>query len=138
MRLVVDANVLISALIRDGKSREIILSDVFELVCPEYLGDEIYRHREYIARKSGLTPDEVSLLFNLLLRRIKSVPEISYKDEWEQDGTIIKSDPDDVPYVACFLALKCDGIWTNDTHFSEGRGLIVYKTDALLRMMKDR
>ncbi len=35
MRLVVDANVLISALIRDGKSREIILSDVFELVCPE-------------------------------------------------------------------------------------------------------
>ena len=137
MRIVVDANVLISALIRDGKSREIILSDVFELVCPEYLGDELYRHREYIAKKSGLTPDEVALLFNLLLRRIKTVPEISYKDELKEAGSIIKSDPDDVPYVACFLALKCDGIWTNDTHFSEGSRLIVYKTDALLRRMKD-
>ena len=52
MRIMVDANVLISALLRDGKSREIILSDVFELVCPEYLGDEIYGHREYIAKKS--------------------------------------------------------------------------------------
>ncbi len=55
MRIAVDANVLISALIRNGKSREVIVSGIFELVCPEYLSEEIHRHREYIARKSGLS-----------------------------------------------------------------------------------
>ena len=73
----------------------------------------------------------------MLLRRIKTAPEISYKDELKEAGSIIKPDPDGMPYVACYLALKCDGIWTNDTHFSEGNRLIVYKTDALLRRIKD-
>ena len=136
MRLVVDANILISALIRNGKSREIIVSDIFELFCPEYLGEEIYRHREYIAEKSGLSADEIALLSTLLLRRVHTIPSSVYERKLNEARSLIRIDPEDAPYVACFLAIKCDGIWTNDTDF-EGKGkLVVFKTADLLKLMK--
>ncbi|MBX8636425.1 MAG: PIN domain-containing protein [Thermoplasmata archaeon] len=138
MRIVVDANVLISALIKNGKSREVIVSSIFELVCRKYLGEEIYKHREYIARKSGLSTEEIILLTNLLLRRIQTIPDGIYKRKLKEAKLLMRADPGDVPYVACFLAIGCDGIWTNDNHFTGNDRLVVYNTVELLRLAEKR
>ena len=41
MKLVIDTNIVISALIKDGKTREIIMSGKFELVSPDFVLDEM-------------------------------------------------------------------------------------------------
>ncbi len=79
MKLVVDANILISALIRDGASREIIFANEFNLVCPEYLSEELEKYKILIANKSGLTAEEVSLMIALLFKRIRIIPSADYQ-----------------------------------------------------------
>jgi len=37
MKLVIDTNIIFSALLRNSLTRKIILSDVFDLYVPEYL-----------------------------------------------------------------------------------------------------
>jgi predicted nucleic acid-binding protein len=48
---------------------------------------------------------------------------------------IIKDDVKDAPYVACCLALKCDGIWTSDAHYSKNLQLKTFETEYLLKLM---
>ena len=45
----------------------------------------------------------------------------------------MKDDIKDIPYVACFLAKKCDAIWTNDTDFWGKPGIKAVDTADLLK-----
>ena len=50
MELVIDANVIISALISSsGKTAEMLFSDRLKLYAPEYLMDEISKHKKEIS-----------------------------------------------------------------------------------------
>ena len=52
MELVIDANVIISAMIsRLGKTRELIFSDKIILFAPEYLAEEFEEHKLEILKK---------------------------------------------------------------------------------------
>jgi predicted nucleic acid-binding protein len=53
MMFVIDANAVISALLKDGKSRQIIVSGTFTLIAPEFLSEELYKYRRYIADKAA-------------------------------------------------------------------------------------
>ena len=64
MMLVIDANAVISALLKDGKSRQIIVSDKFALVAPEFLSEELFKHKRYIVEKTGISKSEIELLIN--------------------------------------------------------------------------
>jgi predicted nucleic acid-binding protein len=66
MKLVVDANVVISALITDSKTRELIVTLEPDLFTPEFVHDEIGNYVELIVEKSGMTPDRVSQFIYLL------------------------------------------------------------------------
>ena len=50
MKLVLDSNIIFSALIKKSKTRDIILSDFFELYAPEYIFTEIIKHKELLLR----------------------------------------------------------------------------------------
>ena len=51
MRLIVDSNQIISALIKDGMARTIITSNKIEFYSLEYVIDEINKHMIYIIQK---------------------------------------------------------------------------------------
>ena len=56
MRLIIDANILMSALIRPlGKTCELIFDDKLELLAPDYIFEEFHKHKEEILEKSGLS-----------------------------------------------------------------------------------
>ena len=74
MRLVIDANVVISALIADSKTRELIVTLEPDIVTPEFVHDEIGNYEELIVEKSGMTPDRVARFTDLLLQYIEVVP----------------------------------------------------------------
>jgi predicted nucleic acid-binding protein len=82
MKLVIDANVVISALIADSKTRELIVTLEPDLLTPAFVHDEIENYEELIVEKSGMGPDRVAQFINLLFQYIEVIPveESSYRE----------------------------------------------------------
>lgn len=119
MKLVIDANVVISALIADSKTRELIVTLEPELLTPTFVHDEIENYEDLIAEKSGMEPQRVQQFIDLLFQYIEVVPaDEFYPSIEEADVAIGETDPDDVLYVACALASDAD-IWSDDSDFDE-------------------
>lgn len=132
MTLVVDANVVISALIADSKTRELIVTLEPDLVTPEVVHDEIETYEDLIVEKSGLDINRVHQSIELLFGYIDTVPASTFYQHIEQaDAAIGETDPDDVLYVAC--ALGCDaGIWSDDSDFQEQNLVPVFTTSEVV------
>jgi predicted nucleic acid-binding protein len=135
MILVVDANIVIAALIRNGKSREILLSGKFKFVAPDFVKEETLKYLDYIKKKTGMSKDDLNLLVVLVFQEIQTIPQSDYETEIDKAKGLMKEDIKDSPYVACYLALKCDGIWTNDPDYVGKEGVKVYTTEYLMRFL---
>ncbi|VVB77250.1 tRNA(fMet)-specific endonuclease VapC [uncultured archaeon] len=135
MILVVDANVVIAALVKGGKSREILMSGKFKFVAPDFVKEETLKYLELIRRKSGLAKEDLDLLITLLFQEIETVPESEYGRELPKAKAIMTNDQKDAPYVACYLSLKCDGIWTSDSDFGGKPELKIVGTEYLLKLL---
>ena len=119
MKLVIDANVVISALIADSKTRELIVTLEPDLLTPEFVHDELENYTELIVDKSGMHPNRVAQFIDLRFQYIEVVPASKFYPYIEKaDAAIGETDPDDVLYVACALASDAD-IWSEDTDFDE-------------------
>ena len=138
MKLVIDANVVISALIADSKSRELIVTLEPDLLTPRYVYDEIENYEELIVEKSGMTPDRVSQFIDLLFQYIEVVPADDFYPAIERaDEAIGDTDPDDVLYLAC--ALACDAaIWGDDSDFEEQDLVERYSTNDVVQSFDTR
>lgn len=110
MILVVDANIVIAALIKNNKTREILLSGKFKFLAPDFVKEETFKYLEYVTQKSGMEKDDLSLLVTLVFQEIQTIPKGDYEPEPKKAEELMKEDIKDAPYVACYLALKCDGI----------------------------
>jgi predicted nucleic acid-binding protein len=135
MRIVVDANMLIAALIKNGKAREILLSGKFEFVSPGFVKDEMYKYYDYIRNRAQTTKKELDLLIEIIFKEIVVVPSTRYNGELNRAKALMKEDTDDVPYVACYFALKCDAIWTHDPHFYEKHEIKIVRTSYLIKLL---
>ena len=136
MRLVIDTNILISALLKDSVTRELLLFPSMELLLPEYALEEIEAHKETISRRSGLSKNEVDIVLSILLENITIIPASEIKPYLKKAQKIIGSiDPFDVPFVALALSVENDGVWSNDKHFKNITGIKVWKTSDLLKLI---
>ena len=72
MKLVVDANVVISALIANSKTRELIVTLEPELLTPKFVHDEIGNYEDLIVKKSGMSSDRVQQFIDLLTQKSKN------------------------------------------------------------------
>jgi len=132
MKLVVDANVVISALIADSKTRELIVTLEPDLLTPEFVHDEIENYEELIVEKSGMCPDRVAQFIDLLFQYIEVVPAREFYPYIEEAKEALgDTDPDDVLYVACALASDAD-IWSDDSDFEEQGVVKAHKTSDII------
>jgi len=137
MRLVVDTSILISSLIKQSVTREILLLPFMKFYLPEYALEEIEVHKPKISRLSGLSFDEIDILLNSLLDNISIVPAQTIRPYLKKAERIIGGiDPGDIPFVALALAVENDGIWSNDKHFKAIKHIKVWKTSDLLSHLK--
>ena len=129
MRLVLDTNILIAALIKNSLTRQFFFLPDLEFLLPEYALGELARHRSKIARHSQLSNREIDLLLDLLLESVTVVPGQKIFPHLNAAQALIGNiDRDDVPFVALALAMDNDGIWSNDRAFENLPGITLWKT----------
>ncbi len=134
MNLVVDANIIIAAMLRDSTVRRLILTLPFKFYCPDFVFEEINKHLELISRKNSLSMEENEKFLKILSKYVKTVEHKFYYKKLSVAEKIIGNiDEKDVPYIVLAVSLNADGIWTEDRHFLRQEKIRVWKTEDLLR-----
>ena len=137
MRLVIDTGILISALLKDSATREILLLSSIEFLLPDYAFEEFERHKDKISQRSGLSMEDIDVLMPLLTENITIVPAAKIKPYMEKANEMMGgTDPFDVPFVALALATDNNGVWSNDKHFENLKGIKVWKTSDVFNFIK--
>ena len=132
MKLVMDANVVISALIADSKTRELVVTLEPDLLTPAFVHDEIENYQDLIVEKSGMKPTRVEQFIDLLFRYIDAVPASEFYPAIEcADEAIGDTDPDDVLYLACAIAFDA-AIWSDDSDFDKQDLVETYSTSEVI------
>ena len=138
--MVVDANKLIAAFLKNGLIRRIIVLGSIKLFTIEQVLEEINEHKDELLVKAGI--DE--RVYNLILRDIL-LPHIAVVEgRWVMDVAdeareISRGfDPDDWPVIALALKLGVP-IWTNDKKIVEAsrstKRFRAITTHELLKML---
>ncbi|MFB6254812.1 MAG: PIN domain-containing protein [Halobacteriaceae archaeon] len=132
MKLVIDANVVISALIADSKTRELIVTLEPDLLTPAVVYEEIETYEDLIVEKSGMEPDRVAQFIDLLFQYIEVVPTEDFYPEIETAKDAIgDTDPDDVLYLACAISTDA-AIWSDDSDFDDQNLVETYSTNDVI------
>ncbi len=136
MDLVVDTNILFSALIKEeGLTRELLLNNRFSLYTVEFFFEEFFNNIDEISEKTGLSKGLLIEKLRKLIRlaNIKIIPIEEVKD-YVEEAKEISPDPDDVLYFTLALKLKC-AIWSDDKKLKEQRHVKVYSTNEVIRLI---
>ena len=134
MKLIVNANILFSALIKNGATRELMLNDRLILYAPEFVFEEFLNHLNELEQKTQTETYKLQDIAQMLITesdlKIVSLKEIkSYKEKARK----ISPDPNDVLYFATALKMNC-GIWSNDKRLKNQDNVEVYATHDLKKL----
>ena len=133
MDLVVDANILISALIKEGAAAKLLFSDKFHLFTAEFILMEVAKHKSELLEKTERTVEDFEKVLDIFQKRISLIP-LDELVPFIELADKISPDPDDVPYFALALKLNCS-IWSNDKDLKENQTVVrVYPTHELMRL----
>ena len=133
MKIILDVNVILSALIRDSTTRKIILNSQFDFYFPEPSLHKIRKNKDYILKKSGLTEEEYNKIMATLFKYIKLVPTEEIEKNWDKAKKIIEHiDKEDVIFIATALSISDSVIWSDDRHFEKQDKVKVLKTGDIV------
>ena len=133
MRLVADANVLLSAVI-GGRAKAVLEHpSITEILRAEAMLVEVQEYATQLAAKKRLSQDVVMLAVASLPVRVVE-REIYEKSIPEAKRRIGRRDPDDVEILALALHVGAP-IWSNDNDF-EDAGVQWFTTAALLARLQ--
>ena len=135
MRLVVDTNRIIAALIKDSISRESIFHLNAQLIAIPLLKEEVLKHKSIIVEKAALSETTFDLILQKLYENMDGLDEEIPKKYREEAAKIMdKIDPDDTQFIAAALATNSD-IWSDDTHFTKQNKVKVWTTKELIKSL---
>lgn len=132
MDLVVDANVLFSALIKQSKTCELLFVNHFHLYAPEFIFDELEKYKEELLEKTERTEEEFYKFLEILKRRIMLFP-LDELVPFAERAENISPDPKDAVYFALALKLNID-IWSNDKQLKKQNAVKIYSTEDLVSL----
>lgn len=135
MRLVVDTNVLIAGLLRDGVTRALLTSPKVVGFVPDHGDDEVLRHLDDLAIRLELPRAEVAFVVSGFLGHLEVVAPSRYAPFLAEAVRKVGAlDPDDIPFVALARALGCP-LWSNDKRLGEQAWVEVLSTPEVLRRL---
>jgi predicted nucleic acid-binding protein len=134
MDLVIDANVLFSILIKEGKTEEIFFKEQINAFAPEFLLDEFRKYEPLIREKTGRKEDEFEDFLDAIKRRITIVSN-EETAPFIAKARKISPDPKDVEYLALALKLRA-AVWSNDKRLKTQKEVSVYSTEQILSIIR--
>lgn len=111
MKIVVDANLIFSALIpRASRIRETFFRETNAFYCPVFVFTELFKYKEKIFKSSKLSESEILNFLHKETERIHFVNEGLVTLESKQQAYDLCHDVDgkDIPYVALAIELRAD------------------------------
>lgn len=136
MELVVDANILISGLIKNGITRELMLNNKLHLYTSDFIFIELLKHLKEIAKKAEMTIEKFTEMTEILI--VESKLKTVTKDEvrsYIETANKISPDIDDALYFSVALKLNC-AIWSNDRELKNQNLVKIYSTSDLVEKLK--
>jgi len=139
IRIVIDTNILMSALIKESAFTEKLLkSEFLDLYYPEDGLSEIEYYKKYIISKRNKTIQKKSFEYTLkfILESVQIIPSELYSSRIKEAYEIMKYiDEKDTPFLALALQLNCP-VRSNDPHLKQQKIAVAYTTDEISRHLK--
>lgn len=139
MELVVDANVLLAAFLKDAFTRGLLLDSRLKLFAPEQLFLETKKHLKTsssLRKRIHITDQELDQLFFLLTENIETVPQKEFASRMPEALTIAPHS-EDAHYLGLALHLSIP-IWSNDQGIHTQKKVKAYETKDLLKELQKR
>ncbi len=133
MQLVVDTNVLISALLARSKTYELIVLGDLELFAPEFSLEEIEKHSEELRERMEVSREEFNVALSLILSKVSVVNRSQYKQH-EERAKKVCPDPKDFAFFALALSMRVP-LWTNETRLKKQKEIVVYDTKDIIKLV---
>lgn len=132
MILVIDANILFAALIRDGTTRSILLFSGHDFYAPEYTLKEFQEKIPELMEKTKLSVEELNGLIDELTQ-VAGITLVPFEDFESQRQKAVDASPDinDVAYLALALYLNCP-LWSNDKALQKQSAVMVLTTKEII------
>ena len=135
MKLVIDANILFAALIKNSSTAKILTETKLKFYAPEFLLEEYAKYKDYILNKTHRTKENFDNFYTFLRNKITIVS----KDEIEpflRKAENISPDPKDTVYLALSLAIDAK-FWSNDKQLKENQKTIeILTTEDIINSFK--
>ncbi len=132
MKLVVDTNIIISALIKDSVSRKTITHINAELYTVGFSKIELLKHRDEILKKVNINVDELNLIMEKIFNKLIVLNDSIIKTKMAEAKRIMGDiDQKDAPFIAAALVIN-SSIWSNDAHFLKQKEVKILQTKDLI------
>lgn len=93
MKIVIDSNRILAAMIKEGTTKEILFDPFFSFIAPSYILEEIKKYSGRVIEATQITENEFDVLLTFIFERIEVVAEKeygSYLDKAKEIPTIKK------------------------------------------------
>ena len=136
MKLVLDANIVFSAMIAKGRKLkstkiDLLFSGKLEFFAPTLLLLELLNNKEEIKSKSTFSDTDFNNFVEMLKLRVKFIP-LKYLSDELKEAKEICNELKDIAYFALAIKLNCP-IWSGEKSFKEQSRIEVLNTKELIR-----
>ena len=131
--LVVDANIVVAALLKDSTSRRLLLrARKIRLYTPEFINEELSKYLGEFSKRLKVKEAELKLAIGrlMLASKMEVVPLREYS-EFIGEAREITPDVKDAEYFALALKLGCP-LWSQDAKLKKQSKVEVLSTKELL------
>jgi len=142
MRIIVDANIIFSAILNtNGKIGDILLNshNIFEFIAPRFLKEEIRKYHNKIILISGYSSIELQNIEDKVYKPISFISDvhIPLSIRISSEHLVKEIDPKDVTYIAFAKYFRCK-LWSGDKALQNGlikKGFTnIITTDELFKL----
>lgn len=136
MIIIIDTNILISALIRDSTVRRILINSGLRFYYPEASFHEVRKYKSMILEKSGLGDAGFERALGKILEYVALVPTETINEHLKEARTAMEHiDPKDVAFLAAALSYEPSVIWSDDRDFERQDRIKVVKTAQFVKLL---
>ena len=137
MNVVIDSNILFSALIKDSITRKLILEHKEMFLFPEIIFEEMEKYKYELVEKSKMKEKDFERLFALLLKKMQIIPTEKLEPYREKSLKIMeKIDKKDALFIACGMAYTNSVIWSEDKKLKKQNNVPIFNTKEILEYFK--